>query len=329
MQVPQTTQAENDRQGMGATAPARRFPSRRWLSEPLLQFLLAGALLFGAYRILNPEPDTGTDPQHIEITKDDLRQLAIAWLAQGRQMPTADQMRALVDQKIAEEILAREAIALGLDRNDQIIKRRLAQKMDFLAADLAAFREPTSAELETWFRQNSERFALPPRASFRHLYFSFDKRGKGARDAAALAIGQIAAKATGSADPGVEADRFMFQDFYGDRMPEQVAKEFGPQFAKSLFELTPGSWQGPIESGYGWHLVWVDSFVPGRVPAFAEVKSDVKSEWVDEQYRQIKRRAFEEMRGRYTITVPSLEAADLNNLQIPQGGASAPGPVSQ
>ena len=197
------------------------------------------------------------------LTKDDLRQLAVHWLVQGRPPPTVDQMRVLVEQRVTEEILFREALALGLDKDDEIIKRRLAQKMGFLAEDVAALQDPSNTQLRAWFAQNTDRFALPPRASFRHLYFSFDRPG--AHDRAAAALGKIAGKPTDAPEVATVADPFMFQDYYAERAPEQIAKEFGPDFAKAVFQLKPGAWQGPIQSGYGWHLVFVDAIEPGRV----------------------------------------------------------------
>lgn len=290
-----------------------------WLREPLVHFLIVGALMFVGYRIVNPAPDASVDSQRIELTKDDLRQLVAKWLAQGRPMPTPEQVHGLAEQKVREDILSREAVALGLDRDDEIIRRRLAQKMDFLVADLAAMQDPTAADLKEWFARNSDRFAQPPRAGFRHLYFSTDKRGAHARDDAQAALGKVAGMAGDSPDAAAVADRFMFQDFYGDSTLDQVAKEFGPGFAKDLFSLAPGSWQGPIQSGYGWHLVWISSMEPGRVPAFEEVEQDVKAAWLDERYREIKQRAFEEMRARYTVVIPQFDDADLNNLQMPPG----------
>ena len=136
---------------------------RRLLREPLLHFLLAGALIFTLYALLNPAATRTDQLNQIVLTTDDLRQLAVHWLAQGRALPTPDEMRALVEQKVSEEILSREAVALGLDKDDEIIRRRLAQKMDFLAADIATLQDPSDAELRAWFAQNSGQFALPPR----------------------------------------------------------------------------------------------------------------------------------------------------------------------
>lgn len=292
------------------------------LREPLVYFLLCGALIFAAYELLNPPAGRAGQTSRIVLSEDDLRQLAVQWIAQGRPPPNRDEMRALVQERVSEEILSREAVALGLDKDDEVIKRRLAQKMNFLAEDIAALQDPGDAELRAWFVQNSSRFAQPPRASFHHLYFSAD-RGPAARDAAAAALVRIAGKPADTPPAATAADPFMFQDYYAERTPEQVAKEFGPDFAKAAFGLRPGLWQGPIQSGYGWHLVFVDAIEQGRVPAFEEVEPVVKSAWLDQKQSEIKQTAFAAMRERYTVVVPSLEAIDLRSLRIPQAAITS------
>jgi peptidyl-prolyl cis-trans isomerase C len=288
---------------------AKRSPSwKRWLREPLLHFLLAGFVIFVGYRVLHPNPEAGEQSRRIVLTEGDLRQISVAWLAQGRPAPTPDQMKSLLESKVREEILFREALGLGLDKDDAIIKRRLAQKMDFLFEDLAALREPTSAELEAWFAKNAEHFALPPRASFRLLYFSPDRRGARAREDASQALTKLAAEPADSPAAAALADPFMFQSAYSDRTPEQVLKLFGPNFAQELFRLKPGSWQGPVRSGYGWHLAWIDEIVPGRIPDLAEVEPDVKAAWLEDQRDAIRDKAFEAMRARYTVVLPPLDA---------------------
>ncbi len=274
----------------------------RWLREPLLQFLLIGIALFAGYRALHPPPDAGARPNVIELTPDDLFQMSVGWLAQGRPAPTGDEMRSLIELRICEEILYREGLALGLDKGDTIVKRRLAQKMEFLAEDVAAVPDPASGELKAWFENNAERFALAPRVSFRHLYFSPDRRGSGAREDAASALAQLIR----APDDVALADPFMFQEYYGDRSPEQLAKLFGAGFARDIFKLAPGSWQGPIEFGYGWHLVFADSIAPSQVPAFEEVETDVKASFVDEQRAISKRKMYEAMRARYQVVLPGI-----------------------
>jgi peptidyl-prolyl cis-trans isomerase C len=274
---------------------------KRWLREPLLHFLLIGLVLFVVYRALNPAAVQQENRSRIELTDDDLRQLELAWMAQWRRPPTPEEMHRMVESKVREEILYREALALGLEQGDTIVKRRMVQKMDFLAEDLSALREPNRDELMAWFENNPQRFTIAGRASFRHLYFAFDKRGEGAHEAAAGVLATLAGQPAESPDVTTLADLFMFQDYYGDRSPEQVANVFGAKFARSLFQLQPGSWHGPIESGFGWHLIWVEAMTPARVPAFEEVEPEVRSAWVAEQRTAFKRQAYEAMRARYEI----------------------------
>jgi peptidyl-prolyl cis-trans isomerase C len=279
---------------------------RRFMREPLLHFLVAGLALFVVYRALNPSPGVPDDPKRIVITDDDLRQLQIAWRAQWQRFPTSEEMRGLVDNRIREEILYREAMALGLDKGDTIIKRRLAQKMEFLADDISSLREPRIDELKAWYEKNRERFALPTLISFRHVYFSPDRRGAHARENAMSALQKLAADASDELDALKElGDPFMFQDHYAERSPDQVANIFGTDFAKALFALKPGSWQGPIQSGLGWHLVLIDAILPGQVPTFDEVAADVKAQWLDEQRAEARSRMFALMKARYEIVFPA------------------------
>ena len=298
------------------------WPSRakRWLREPLLHFLVAGLALFAIYRTLNPIPEQPDEGKRIVITEDDLRQVQVAWRAQWQRFPTPDEMRGLVDSKIREEILYREAMALGLEKGDTIVKRRLAQKMEFLADDISTLREPEIDELKAWFEKNQERFALPTLVSFHHAYFSPDRRGAHAQEDAFGGLQKLATLSndldalTGLADP------FMFQDYYGERSLDQVASIFGREFANSLFALKPGAWQGPIESGLGWHLVLIDSIAPGRVPAFDEIAADVKAQWTDQQRVEMRSRAFELMKARYEIVFPPsvVEASSEPNAMPPK-----------
>ena len=281
-------------------------PSRlkRWLREPLLHFLLIGAALFAIYHWLNPTAASSNNSRRIELTRDDTRQLEISWIAQWQRPPTPDEMRNLVEDKVREEILYREGLALGLDRGDTIVKRRLAQKMDFLADDVSALRDPPLEELKAWYAKNGSQFELPARITFRHLYFSPDKRGAAARDAALKALEKIGQDSDKTEIEGL-GDQFMFQDYYADRTTDQVASAMGTKFAQALFQLEPGRWRGPVESGLGWHLVRVESITPQRVPEFEEVDlNDIKSQWVSAQRVETKRTLFTAMKARYEIVLP-------------------------
>ena len=277
---------------------------KRWLREPLLHFLLIGLLLFGVYAYLNRGRIGISSPTQIVLSLDELRTMTAYFEGQWHRQPTEEEFQALVEDKIKEEVLYREGLVMGLDKGDTIVKRRMAQKVQFLAEDVATAREPSTAELKAWFEKSSSQFALPSRYSFRHIYFSPDKRGRNAHDDAAKALAKIAGQPEES--PLIaSADRFMFQDYYGDRTPSAIAKEFGPQFAVALEKLKPGSWQGPIESGYGWHLVFVDTVIPGRIPAFEEVESEVKTAWLGEQKAQAREKAYKSLRSKYTVLLPA------------------------
>ena len=282
---------------------------KRCLREPLIHFLLIGAALFAVYHFTQPEW-TGTAPsRQIRLSLDELAQLALQFQSQWRREPNAEEFRRLVENRVQEEVLYREALAMGLDKDDTIVRRRMAQKMRFLAEDVAAAREPTTAELWAWYESNRAAFAQPTRVSFRHLYFSPDRRGARARADAVTALGRLAGQPQGAKLAAALADPFMFQDYYRDRAPEQLGKEFGPQFVQAVAGLRPGAWRGPIASGFGWHLVFVDTVIPGGVPAFEEIESEVKSAWLAEQKAQGWQKAYGDMRAKYTILLPAPDGA--------------------
>jgi peptidyl-prolyl cis-trans isomerase C len=285
-----------------------------WLREPLLHFLLLGGVLFAAYGYFERSPGAAETSKQIRLTPDDVLAMGTYFQSQWRRLPAPEEFGRLVENKIQEEVLYREAVTMGLDKDDTIVKRRMAQKMQFLAEDVAAAHEPTRKELGTWYEANRDQFAFPPRVSFRHLYFSPDRRGRRARDDAATALMKLAGQSEESNLAATLADGFMFQEYYRDRTPEFLGKEFGPNFALAVAKLSPGSWQGPVESGFGWHLVFVDTLIPGRAPAFEEVAADVKTAWRAERKAQAWQKAYQDMRAKYTVLLPvPAESASAND----------------
>lgn len=283
---------------------------RCWLREPLLHFIVLGAALFAIDGYLRHGASDTENSKQISLTVDDLRQLALHFQSKWRRPPTVEEFNSMLEDKVQEEVLYREALAMGLDKEDAIIKRRLAQKMQFLAEDVSGTYEPTTAELESWFEKNREKFTTSSRVTFRHLYYSVDHRGTKAQEDAAKALKKIAREPIDSVRASSLADPFMFQDYYGERAPDQLAKEFGPTFAKTIYETQPGSWQGPIESGYGWHLVFVDSIVPGRTPPFQEVEPEVKTAWLNERKLEAWDKTYQSLREQYAVLVPAPEGIE-------------------
>ena len=298
---------------------------KRLLREPLIHFLALGAILFGVYAYAERSHGGVEQPKQIQLTVDDLSQMVVVFRSQWRRDPTPEELRSLVEEKVHEEVLYREALALGIDKDDTIVKRRMAQKMQFLAEDVAAAREPAREELGKWYEANRDQFALPPRVSFRHLYFSPDRRGAHARDDAAAALTKLCGQSEDSNVAATLADSFMFQEYYRDRTPEFLGKEFGPNFALAVAKISPGSWQGPVESGFGWHLVFVDALIPGRVPALEEVEADVKTAWLAEQKARAWQKAYQDMRAKYTVMLPaSPESASADDDTSRRKRSSAP-----
>lgn len=302
---------------------------KRLLREPLFHFLLIGVALFGIYRLTAPGA-VGIEPaREIRLSREELAQLALLFQSQWRRDPTPGEYGRMVEGKIQQEVLYREALAMGLDKNDEIVKRRMAQKMQFLAEDVANSREPTTGELKTWFEKNSTLFAQPPRLSFRHLYFSPDRRAGHAREDAERALAKLAGQPEDSKIADSLADPFMFQDYYRDRAPDFLGKEFGPRFAVAVEKIRPNAWQGPVESGFGWHLVYVDTVIPGRVPAFEEVEADVRNAWLVDQKTKAWEKAYKEMRAKYTVLVPASpdggKAGDATQAPSPKPAVPAAG----
>ncbi|MGJ7512060.1 peptidyl-prolyl cis-trans isomerase [Variovorax sp. GT1P44] len=284
---------------------------RRWLREPLLHFVIAGFALFAIYGGPHARQED-SDPRRIEVTSDDLRRIEISWLARWQRPPTEAEMRGLIEEHVKEEILYREALALGLEKGDTIVRRRLAQKMDFVTEDVAALREPNTGEVEAWFAKNLNQFTSPPLVTFRHLYFASDKRGAGAQAQASKVL-------TTLAGPESKAgDAFIFQSAYAEQSPEQVARVFGAKFSSGLFQTKPGGWRGPLESGYGWHLVWIEALTAGQPPPFETVAAQAKAEWLSEQRAETKRATFEALKARYEVVVSAPALANGAAVAVPE-----------
>jgi peptidyl-prolyl cis-trans isomerase C len=275
---------------------------KRCLRQPLLHFLVAGFALFVLYGGLHPST-VNQDPQRIEITPEVVQRLAISWLARWQRPASEQQLQALIDDYVKEEILYREALKLGLDKDDTIIRRRLAQKMDFLAEDVASLREPAPGVLEAWYNRHQDQYAPPPLATFHHVFFALDKRGADAQAQAQTALRGLTDRNSG------EGDAFVFESAYTEQSQDQVARVFGSKFALSLFQQTPGSWVGPVESGFGWHLVWIDTLAKPPAPPFETVAQQVKSDWLSEQRSESKRANFDALKARYEVMVMMPAAA--------------------
>ena len=223
---------------------------KKLLAEPLLHFLVLGAALFGAYALLGRRHHTEGPGRsnRFESRKRTSHGCARRGLVSGSASRTDRELRGLLADYLKEEILSREARALGLDRDDVIVRRRLAQKMTFLVEDTAQLAEPADEDLRRTYDAHPERFQEPARITFSHVYFNRDRRGQAAIEDAKRALAELSRD--GSApDPSVIGDRSLVPGAFANTEEREVAGQFGPAFAKEVFALPVGSWHGPVESG--------------------------------------------------------------------------------
>jgi hypothetical protein len=270
---------------------------RRILREPLVHFLVLGLgllVLYGVFRPVEKERDN-----RIVVSNAQIERLAALWARQWRRPPTQQELTGLIDSHIREEVLYREAQAIGLDRDDTVIRRRLAQKIEFLAQDLALQGTPPEADLRAFFEENADKFGIPGRLSFSHVYVNRDQRGAEAENDAK----QILDSLRGGAEPSEQGDRFMLQGHYALRSRDEVARELGTAFADSIFELPVGDWHGPIESGYGIHLVGVEEREEGYLPEFETVRNQVENEYTSVKRRETNEAFYAKLREGYEIVI--------------------------
>jgi hypothetical protein len=281
---------------------------KRLLREPLLHFLLLGAGLFLAYS-LTPGGGTLVEPGKIVVTRGQIEHLAAAFAKTWRRPPTAAELAGLVRDRVREEVYCREAVALGLDRDDVVIRRRLRQKMEFVSDDIAAQAEPTDADLNAYLRANPDAFRVEALFTFQQVYLNPEKHGENlARDAARM-LAQLNPPG-GEADAAALGDSFLLEHQFAAMPPREIAKQFGEAFAARVGELAPGRWEGPIESGYGAHLVFVNQRTEGRLPTLADVRDAVRREWDNARRLEANERFFRELLKRYTVTIEGLEPAE-------------------
>jgi hypothetical protein len=263
---------------------------KRWLASPAAAFLVIGVLLFALQALLS-DRGAGEDSSRIEVGPTQIGLLTDYFTRQWNRPPTEDQLRGLVDDYVRREVLYREALALGLDRGDEVIRRRLAQKLELLTEDLAGQLQPPDAALQTYFEENRERYRYPELRSFTHVYFNIDEQGDAGFAAAESVLADLRATPDAAARAGELGDPFMLARHYRAVSPREASRLFGGDFADALFELEPGDWQGPVASGYGLHLVLVTDVEGSSMPELDDVMDEVLMDY----QREVRERSQEEV----------------------------------
>ena len=276
-------------------------PAPRRSTDPLVLFLVLGVGVFA----LDLWPAGGGKESHvIEVTADEIERLHARWTAQWGRPPTGPELESLIAEAVDEEILYREAQRLGLDREDAIVRRRLAQKLTFILED-AGGAAPSAEEVERYYARHAERYRRPRRTTFDHVFLSADRRTDPARDAAAL-LRRLGSADSGLADAGWKrlGDPFMLARTYADRTDTEIAGLFGTGFADAMAALPSGGWRGPVESTYGMHLVRVRGRTASRAPRLDEVGDRISADLREEHRRARGRAAYRALRDDYEVRLP-------------------------
>ena len=289
---------------------------RRILLEPLTHFTVIGALLFV---VLAGRAGDDAD-REILVTRGQIESLSQIWQRTWQRPPTEAELQGIIRDHVREEILYREARAMGLDENDSVIRRRLRQKLEFLAEDFAALAEPADADLQAFLDAHVERYALSPRLSFQHVFVSEDKRGADAEGEALQLLSVLRDQDPESTTDDV-GDPLPLPRVLEDVSLEEVQRIFGDEFAEALEDLPAGSWQGPVRSAFGQHLVFVSRHEPGRQPELAEVRETIRRDWLAEQQRAARETFYDNLRERYEVTIEGRQAL-ASDAETPNRGPS-------
>lgn len=274
---------------------------RKLWREPLVHFLVIGAGLFLAFGFTQ---DKRTEaPNRIVVDAGQVEQLAAQFRRTWLRPPTEEELAGLIESHVRDEVYYREALAMGLDRNDPQVRRRMRLKLEFLLEDLTAEEPPGDEVLSAYLEQHPERFRIEPQVSFRQVYLNVDRRLDPAADAermlAELRAG-VAAETLG--------DPTMLPDEQTAVSGGEIARTFGEEFAQDVMSLEPGAWSGPLYSGLGAHLVLVTERREGRLPELAEVRAEVEREYLAQRRRELKDLAYLKLREGYEVIVVPAKA---------------------
>jgi hypothetical protein len=282
----------------------------RFAKEPLLHFILAGAAIYVLFGFFGKsESDDAIEEENtIVVTEGEINWLAEMWQKKWNRPPSDAEMLGLVRDHLRQTVLYREAVSMGLDKDDVIIRRRMAQKLEFLAQDLIQPEPPSEEELRSFFKENTERYQAPPLLTFTHVFLDPDKRGDETLTDAEKLKAELIADARVPDEASDIGDRFMLQAYYPERDESDIAKLFGGEFASSLFKLEAEKWHGPVLSGYGTHLVYVHARLESPVPAFEQVAEQVREDLENEQRERLNAEYIESLLARYKVVIEGDDA---------------------
>ena len=274
---------------------------KKLLREPLVHFLALGAALFLVFHFRNASG--GATAGRLVVPAGRIEALAASFASGWQRPPTKSELDGLIEEWIHEEVLYREALARGLDQDDAILRRRLRQKLEFVADDLAEAAAPTDAELAAYLKLHADSFRLEPKLAFRQIFVDRERRGASAESDAQALLKKLRGLPAGADVSELGDPLRLLTDEPGLQTLSQIEWLFGEKFAAALERLERGVWAGPIESGYGLHLVLVIAREEGRVPELAEVRDAVVREWTTARRKELADAFYRGLRARYDVVI--------------------------
>lgn len=272
------------------------------LREPLVHFLVLGAAIFAVYGLISRHR---TDqPGEIVVTQGTIENIATGFTRTWQRPPTKEELQGLIRDYVREEAAYREALSMGLDRNDAVVRRRLRQKLEFISDDLATHAEPSDADLDAFLKAHPNSFKGEPDFTFRQIYLNPQLHGANLqRDEFRL----LTELRTGGNNPSSLGDPFLLDQSFDNVSLAEVKQTFGENFASQLSELSTGQWQGPINSGFGDHFVFLSQRSESHAPTLAEVRDQVRREWLNAKRTEAIEKFYETLLRRYTVKIESPE----------------------
>jgi hypothetical protein len=265
-----------------------------------VHFIALGALLFTLFHFVGNR----SEPQHrdIVVTSGKIDQMVTIFSRTWQRPPIAQELDGLIEDHVREEVLYREAMAMGLDKDDTIVRRRLRQKFEFLMEDVGTVQEPTDRDLQAWLVQNPDKFRLEPKYSFLQIYLNLNRRGDDASADATKLLTRL-----NDTDEKVDASELGDPTLLPFEFPlssaDVIAQVFGSQFAQQLQKLETGSWYGPLQSSYGLNLVYVRERTEGKLKSLEEMRDQVRYEWMTARQNELMETTYRKLRQKYTIVV--------------------------
>ena len=283
--------------------------------EPLLHFLVLGGVFFVLFDLVgrndeaeraDPGAEGTTDTRvlskEIVVSKGRVKSLAAQFEKVWRRSATQQELIGLINGYVRDEVMYRQALELGLDRDDAAVRRRMRQKLEFITDDIAALAEPTDKDLADYLESHPDGFRLDATFTFKQVYLSTEKRGE-SLDADIASLLATLRAAGDSADVTELGDSLMLEQVFTATPQHVVARLFGKDFAQGLLEVPVGKWEGPVRSGFGVHLVLISERVDGRVPSLEEVRSEVEREWVRAKREESNEALYQAWLAQYNVTI--------------------------